>query len=111
MGDDGAAYSVEVRLDDGQQVEVNLDSDFNVIGSEPDDDGAGDEDPALRGEGDGADVGGPAVEDEYGVGHGMGGGRVVGASRRSIYLGARAARRLGRHGIAALALGAPTRAA
>src|SRR5512145_2647391 len=39
MGDDGAAYSVEVRMDDGSQVEVNLDKDFNVIGEEPDDDG------------------------------------------------------------------------
>ena len=43
IGDDGAAYSVEVLLDDGRQVEVNLDADFNVIGEEPDDDGAGDE--------------------------------------------------------------------
>jgi uncharacterized membrane protein YkoI len=42
MGDGGAAYEVEVRLDDGSQVEVQLDSDFNVIGDEPDDDGAGD---------------------------------------------------------------------
>jgi hypothetical protein len=46
MGDDGAAYSVEVRLEDGSQVEVNLDKDFNVVGDEPDDDGAGDEDGA-----------------------------------------------------------------
>ena len=46
MGDDGAAFSVEVRLDDGSQVEVNLDKDFNVIASEPDDDGAGDQDGA-----------------------------------------------------------------
>lgn len=38
IGDDGAAYGVEIRLDDGSEVEVNLDSDFNVIGSEPDDD-------------------------------------------------------------------------
>ena len=38
MGDDGAAYGVEVRLDDGGEVEVNLDADFNVIGSEADDD-------------------------------------------------------------------------
>jgi hypothetical protein len=43
-GDDGAAYSVEVRLADGSQVEVNLDESFEVIGAEPDDDGAGDED-------------------------------------------------------------------
>jgi hypothetical protein len=42
-GDDGAAYGVEVRLEDGSQVEVNLDSEFAVIGSEADDDGAGDE--------------------------------------------------------------------
>ena len=46
MGDDGADYSVEVRLDDGRQVEVNLDADFNVTGEEPDDDGAGDQDGA-----------------------------------------------------------------
>ena len=44
VGDDGAAYGVEVRLDDGSQVEVNLDQDFNVIGQEADDDGPGDED-------------------------------------------------------------------
>ena len=37
-GDDGAAYSVEVRLDDGSEVEVNLDEDFTVIGHETDDD-------------------------------------------------------------------------
>jgi uncharacterized membrane protein YkoI len=44
IGDDGAAYGVEVRLDDGRQVEVNLDENFNVIGDEADDDGQGDED-------------------------------------------------------------------
>jgi hypothetical protein len=43
-GDDGAAYSVEVRLTDGRQVEVNLDEDFNVIGQEEDDDGPNDTD-------------------------------------------------------------------
>ncbi len=42
-GDDGAAYSVEVQLDDGSQVEVNLNSDFQVIGSGADDDGPGDD--------------------------------------------------------------------
>jgi hypothetical protein len=46
VGDDGAAYGVEVRLDDGSQVEVNLDENFNVIGQEADDDGAGDQDGA-----------------------------------------------------------------
>lgn len=38
IGDDGAAYGIEIELDDGSQVEVNLDASFNVIGSEPDDD-------------------------------------------------------------------------
>lgn len=44
IGDGGAAYSLEVRLDDGSQLEVNLDEHFNVIGQEADDDGANDED-------------------------------------------------------------------
>jgi uncharacterized membrane protein YkoI len=44
VGDDGAAYGVEVRLDDGRVVEVNLDESFDVIGQENDDDGAGDRD-------------------------------------------------------------------
>jgi len=44
VGDDGAAYGVEVRLDDGRQVEVNLDESFNVIGQEADDDGPNDQD-------------------------------------------------------------------
>ena len=43
-GDDGAAYSVEIRLKNGSQVEVSLDESFNVIGQEGDDDGAKDED-------------------------------------------------------------------
>ena len=34
---DGAAYGVEVRKDDGTQVEVRLDETFSVIGSEVDD--------------------------------------------------------------------------
>lgn len=38
IGDDGAAYEVEIRLADGSQVEVNLDANFVVTGSEPDDD-------------------------------------------------------------------------
>jgi uncharacterized membrane protein YkoI len=37
-GDDGAAYGVEVRLDDGRQVEVNLDEGFKVVNQEPDED-------------------------------------------------------------------------
>jgi hypothetical protein len=42
-GDDGAAYGVEVRLEDGRVVEVSLDESFAVIGQENDDDGAGGE--------------------------------------------------------------------
>jgi uncharacterized membrane protein YkoI len=42
-GDDGAAYSVEVRLDNGDQVEVNLDENFKVIGQAADDDGPDDD--------------------------------------------------------------------
>ncbi len=41
-GDDGAVYSVEIELDDGRQVEVNLDENFDVIGQETDDDGPND---------------------------------------------------------------------
>jgi hypothetical protein len=42
-GDEGAAYSVEVRLADGSSVEVALDRNFHVIGQEMDDDGGADE--------------------------------------------------------------------
>jgi hypothetical protein len=38
VGDDGAAYGVEIRLDDGSQVEVNLDENFTVINQVKDDD-------------------------------------------------------------------------
>jgi uncharacterized membrane protein YkoI len=41
VGDDNAAYGVEVRLPDGRQVEVNLDKTFKVIGQEPEDDQPG----------------------------------------------------------------------
>jgi len=44
VGDDGSAYGVEIRLDDGRQVEVNLDETFGVIGQEADDDGPNDQD-------------------------------------------------------------------
>lgn len=37
-GDDGAAYGVEIRAEDGSQVEVMLDQNFAVIGTETDDD-------------------------------------------------------------------------
>jgi hypothetical protein len=41
-GDGRAAYSVEVRLEDGRVVEVDLDAAFAVISSAADDDSAGD---------------------------------------------------------------------
>ena len=43
VGDGGAAYGVEIRLDDGSVVEVNLDASFQVIGQEADDDGSGEQ--------------------------------------------------------------------
>lgn len=43
VGDDGAAYGVEISAD-GRQFEVNLDENCHVIGQEADDDGPGDED-------------------------------------------------------------------
>lgn len=44
VGDDGAAYGVEVRLEDGTVVEVNLDKDFKVIGQAADEDGPNEKD-------------------------------------------------------------------
>jgi hypothetical protein len=44
VGDDGAAYGVEIMRPDGSVVEVSLDRDFQVIGTEGDDDGAGEAD-------------------------------------------------------------------
>jgi hypothetical protein len=49
VGDDGAAYGVEMRLADGSEVEIALDKNFTVIGEERDD-SDGDEQ-----EGDGID--------------------------------------------------------
>jgi hypothetical protein len=43
VGDDGAAYGVEIRRDDGSVVEVSLDASYNVIGGEADDDGPNDD--------------------------------------------------------------------
>ena len=48
-GDGGAAYGVEVRLDDGSVVEVALDENFNVIGQETDDDGPNDREEGNEG--------------------------------------------------------------
>ena len=37
VGDEESYYEVEVTLNDGSQVDVQLDRDFNVVGSEGDD--------------------------------------------------------------------------
>ena len=44
VGDDGAAYGVEIRLDDGSVVEITLDDAFHVTGQSTDEDGAGEDD-------------------------------------------------------------------
>jgi hypothetical protein len=54
-GDDGAAYGVEVRLEDGRVVEVSLDENFRVIGDEADDDGSNDQDGPNEDDGAGED--------------------------------------------------------
>jgi Peptidase propeptide and YPEB domain len=44
-GDDGyGGYEVEVKRDDGSQLEVHLDGDYNVVGQQADEDGSNDED-------------------------------------------------------------------
>ncbi len=40
VGDEDSYYEVEVTLDDGSQVDVQLVEDFNVVGQEADDDSA-----------------------------------------------------------------------
>lgn len=37
VGDEESYYEVEVTLEDGSQVDVQLDKDFNVVGDESDD--------------------------------------------------------------------------
>jgi len=44
VGDEESYYEVEVTLDNGSQVDVQLDKDFNVVGDQADNDGAGDDD-------------------------------------------------------------------
>lgn len=46
IGDEESYYEVEVTLDDGTQVDVQLDEDFNVVGTEADgtDDESSDDD-------------------------------------------------------------------
>ena len=43
-GEGSAAYEVEIRRPDGTQVEVQLDRNFKVVGTENDDDGPNDHD-------------------------------------------------------------------
>jgi uncharacterized membrane protein YkoI len=42
VGDEESKYEVEVTLDDGSQVDVQLDANFHVVGSEGDDDSSDD---------------------------------------------------------------------
>ena len=44
VGDEESLYEVEVTLADGSQVDVQLDENFEVVGSEPDQDGPNDDD-------------------------------------------------------------------
>jgi hypothetical protein len=51
VGDDGAAYDVEIRLANGNTVEVQLDNQYRVIGREADDDGGTADDDGANGDG------------------------------------------------------------
>ena len=44
VGDEESYYEVEVTLEDGSQVDVQLDRDFNVVSSSSDDDNADEDD-------------------------------------------------------------------
>ncbi|HEY5640037.1 MAG TPA: PepSY domain-containing protein [Dehalococcoidia bacterium] len=44
VGDEDSYYEVEVTLDDGSQVDVQLDEDFNVVGEEAEDESGADDD-------------------------------------------------------------------
>lgn len=43
VGDEDSYYEVEVTLDDGSQVDVQLDENFNVVGDKVDDDSGGED--------------------------------------------------------------------
>src|SRR3712207_2578016 len=43
-GTSGGVYEVEVKRDDGSQVEVHLDGHYNVVGQQADEDGPNDKD-------------------------------------------------------------------
>ena len=42
-GTSGGVYEVEVKREDGSQLEVHLDGDYNVVGQEADEDGPNDD--------------------------------------------------------------------
>ena len=44
VGDEESMYEVEITLDDGSQVDVQLDEEFNVVSSEADDENEGPDD-------------------------------------------------------------------
>jgi uncharacterized membrane protein YkoI len=44
VGDEESYYEVEVSLDGGRQVDVQLDENFRVVSDSADEDGAGDDD-------------------------------------------------------------------
>jgi hypothetical protein len=44
VGDEESVYEVEVTLDDGSQIDVQLDENFNVVGDEKDDESADSDD-------------------------------------------------------------------
>jgi uncharacterized membrane protein YkoI len=44
VDDEESYYEVEVTLDDGSQVDVQLDRSFNVVGSSADHEGSGNDD-------------------------------------------------------------------
>ena len=46
VGDEESLYEVEVTLDDGSQVDVQLDAQFKVVSSSADDDSGADDDGA-----------------------------------------------------------------
>ena len=46
VGDEESLYEVEVTLDDGSQVDVQLDEQFKVVSSSADDDSGADDDGA-----------------------------------------------------------------
>ena len=46
VGDEESLYEIEVTLDDGSQVDVQLDAQFKVVSSSADDDSGADDDGA-----------------------------------------------------------------